>query len=61
MITSGSSMNISDLRRLYRLYEYDADAEFPDLPVPCGTLRNYVETGILTKEEEQSLWKRNAE
>lgn len=41
--------------KLYRLYEYDADAEFPDLSMPCGTLDNYIRTGILTEEEVRSL------
>ena len=55
MIPAGSSMNLSDLRRLYRLYEYDADVAFPDLSMPCGTLDNYIVTGILTEEEVKSL------
>ncbi len=42
---------------LYRIYEYSADAQFPELDFRCGKLRNYVETGILTDEEVSSLWK----
>ncbi len=53
--------NFSDveLKDLYRLYEFDPDVEFPDMVFPCGSLKNYVRMGILTGEEEESLWNQN--
>ncbi len=53
------SFSDEELRELYRLYEYDPIAEFIDMAFPCGSLKNYVIAGILTGEEEESLWNQN--
>ncbi|MCR5609675.1 MAG: hypothetical protein K6G26_11490 [Lachnospiraceae bacterium] len=46
-------------RELYRIYEYDEGLCFPDMKFRCGSLDNYVKTGLLTKEELEEIWKEN--
>ena len=48
-----------ELEELYRIYEFSNKIFFPEMCFPCGTLQNYVDTGILTKEEADSLWTRD--
>lgn len=50
-------LNYSQQLHLYRIYEYSDAIFFPEEFFSCGTLQNYVETGILTKEEVIELWK----
>ncbi|MCR5451278.1 MAG: hypothetical protein K6F00_01460 [Lachnospiraceae bacterium] len=53
-------MSENEKRELYRIYEFASEAQYPELDLRCGTLDNYVETGILTREEVDMLWKQNA-
>ena len=48
-----------ELEELYRMYEFSSEIFFPEMQFPCGTLQNYVETGILTREEAAGLWMRD--
>lgn len=48
-----------ELEDLYRTYEFSSDIFFPEMRFPCGALQNYVDTGILTREEAAGLWKRD--
>lgn len=47
-------------RELYRVYEYDDGLYFPDMKFRCGSLENYVKTGILSQKEVEEIWKKNA-
>lgn len=47
-----------ELEELYRIYEFSNEVLFPEMRFPCGTLQNYIDTGILTREEVDGLWKR---
>lgn len=48
-----------ELEELYRTYEFSNEIFFPEMHFPCGTLQNYVDTGILTREEVAGLWMRD--
>ena len=48
-----------ELEELYRTYEFSNEIFFPEMRFPCGTLKNYVDTGILTREEADRLWTRD--
>ena len=48
-----------ELEELYRTYEFSNEISFPEMYFPCGTLQNYVDTGILTREEAAGLWTRD--
>lgn len=48
-----------ELEELYRTYEFSNEIFFPEMRFPCGTLQNYVDTGILTREEADGLWTRD--
>ena len=47
-------------KELYKIYEYGDDLYFPDMKFRCGSLNNYVKTGVLTAEEVEEIWKENA-
>lgn len=47
-------------KELYRIYEYDDGLYFPDMKFRCGSLENYVKTGVLTATEVEEIWKENA-
>ena len=47
-------------RELYRIYEYDNGLYFPEMKFRCGSLENYVKTGILSESEVEEIWKENA-
>ena len=49
------------LAELYRVYEYADGLYFPKERFPCGSIRNYVKTGILTEAEALEIWSGNAE
>ena len=48
------------LEKIYRIYEYDDGLYFPDMKFRCGSLENYVKTGVLTAAEAEEIWKENA-
>ena len=48
------------MEQLYRIYEFDDGLYFPDMKVRCGSLENYVKTGILSEAEVEEIWKENA-
>ncbi len=48
------------LEQLYRVYEFDDGLYFPDMKFRCGSLNNYVKTGVLTAEEVEEIWNENA-
>jgi len=50
------SFSYEELQELYRTYEFSPEIFFPELNFSCGTLQNYVDTGILTEEEASRLW-----
>ena len=58
-ITSGNSRRDPE-RELYKIYEYDDGLYFPDMKFRCGSLENYVKTGILSEAEVEEIWKENA-
>ena len=47
-------------KELYRIYEYADGLYFPDMEFRCGSLSNYVKTGILSEAEVEEIWKKNA-
>ena len=47
-------------RELYRIYEYADGLYFPDMKFRCGSLENYVKTGVLTSEDVEEIWNENA-
>ena len=51
---------IEYLEQLYRIYEYADGLYFPDMKFRCGSLSNYVKTGILSEAEVEDIWKKNA-
>lgn len=48
------------LEQIYRIYEFDDGLYFPDMHFRCGSLENYVKTGILSEAEVEEIWKENA-
>ena len=48
------------MEQIYRIYEYDDDLYFPDMKFRCGSLENYVKTGVFTAAEVEEIWKENA-
>lgn len=50
----------SYMEQIYRIYEFDDGLYFPDMKLRCGSLENYVKTGVLTAEEVEEIWKENA-
>lgn len=48
------------MEQLYRIYEFDDGLYFPDMKFRCGSLENYVKTGILSEAEVEEIWKENA-
>ena len=50
----------SYMEQIYRIYEYDDGLYFPGMKFRCGSLENYVKTGVLTAEEVEEIWKENA-
>ena len=48
------------MEQIYRIYEYDDDLYFPDMKFRCGSLENYVKTGVFTAAEVKEIWKENA-
>ncbi len=48
------------LEQIYRIYEFDDGLYFPDIKFRCGSIENYVKTGILSKAEVEEIWKENA-
>ena len=48
------------LEQIYRIYEFDDGLYFPDMKFRCGSLENYVRTGILSEAEVEEIWKENA-
>jgi len=55
-MNEGFSFRYEELQELYRIYEFSHEIIFPELNFSCGTLQNYVDTGILTEEEVARLW-----
>ncbi len=53
------SNDIKVLAELYRVYEYDCDLYFPEEHFPCGNIKNYVNTGIISQEEAEEIWNAN--
>ena len=47
-------------RELYKIYEYADGLYFPDMKFRCGSLENYVKTGVLTSEDVEEIWNENA-
>ncbi len=52
--------NRDHLRDLYRVYEFADGLYFPDMEFRCGSISNYVKTGILTEAEAEEIWKESA-
>ena len=48
------------LEQIYRIYEFDDGLYFPDMKLRCGSLENYVKTGVLTAAEGGEIWNENA-
>ena len=48
------------LEQIYRIYEFDDGLYFPDMKFRCGSLENYVKTGVLIAAEVEEIWKENA-
>ena len=48
------------LKQIYRIFEFDDGLYFPDMKFRCGSLENYVKTGILSEAEVEEIWKENA-
>lgn len=48
------------IEQIYRIYEFDDGLYFPDMKFRCGSLENYVRTGILSEAEAEEIWKENA-
>ena len=48
------------IEQIYRIYEFDDGLYFPDMKFRCGSLENYVRTGILSEAEVEEIWKENA-
>ena len=48
------------LEQIYRIYEYADGLYFPDMKFRCGSLENYVKTGVLTSEDVEEIWNENA-
>ena len=48
------------IEQIYRIYEYDDGLYFPDMKFRCGSLENYVKTGVLTAAEVEEIWRENA-
>ena len=52
---SGMDVKRDPARELYRIYEYDDGLYFPDMKFRCGSLENYVKTGVLTAAEVEEV------
>ncbi len=48
------------IEQIYRIYEFDDGLYFPDMKFRCGSLENYVMTGVLTAAEVEEIWKEDA-
>lgn len=59
MLNSSDSER-NPVKEIYKIYEYDDGLYFPDMKFRCGSLENYVKTGVLTREEVEEIWKENA-
>ena len=51
---------VDPAKEIYKIYEYGDGLYFPDMKFRCGNLENYVKTGVLTAEEVEEIWKKNA-
>ncbi len=58
--TSNRESEQDPARALYKIYEYDDGLYFPDMKFRCGSLENYVRTGILSEAEVEEIWNENA-
>ena len=45
---------------LYKIYEFADGLYFPDMKFRCGSLENYVKTGVLTSGDVEEIWNENA-
>ncbi len=59
-VNTDSNIKCNPARELYRIYEFDDGLYFPDMKFRCGSLENYVKTGVLTAAEVEEIWKENA-
>ena len=41
---------------LYRIYEFADGLYFPHMDFPCGSIENYVKTGLMSQEEAEEIW-----
>ena len=48
------------LEQIYRIYEFDDNLYFPDMKFRCGSLENYIKTGIMSITEVEEIWNENA-
>ena len=48
------------LQELYRIYEFADGLCFPKMKFRCGSIDNYVKTGILSELDAEELWNGNA-
>ena len=47
------------LQDIYRIYEFADGLCFPEMRFRCGSIDNYVKTGILSETEAKEIWRRN--
>ena len=47
------------LQDIYRIYEFADGLCFPEMRFRCGSIDNYVKTGILGEAEAEEIWNRN--
>lgn len=47
------------LQDIYRIYEFADGLCFPEMRFRCGSIDNYVKTGILSEAEAEDIWNRN--
>lgn len=47
---------IECVQDIYRIYEFADGLCFPEMSFRCGSIANYVKTGILSETEAKEIW-----